>query len=369
MPPAALQGRRVVDLSQYIAGPVCGQLLADFGAEVVKVEPATGDPTRGLPGTRFGSLYYRCYNTGKTAVTLDLRQPADRAHLDELLAGADALVMNFSLRTLQGLGLTWEALHERHPHLVVTVISAYGADDPRTSFDSIAQAVSGYAVVNADEHGRPRISAGWPTDVLSGTYAALSTAMALLDPGVTGVLVDVPMNEVALCALVGPSTLLAAEDGTFRPGKGNRDAATAPSNVYACADGFAYVYAGMDKHWKLLQPLVGGPDATSAERLAAADDYDRLVESWTSTLSVAEVCRRLDELGIPAGPVLDPVAALGTTQQQRPDAVVVGGPDGQAVPQFPVSFSGSRLPRRAAPLAPTRQQISSPTPTLPEAAR
>lgn len=369
MPPAALRGRRVVDLSQYIAGPVCGQLLADFGAEVLKVEPLAGDPTRGLPGTRFGSLYYRCYNTGKTAVAIDLRDPTGRAELDELLAGADALVMNFGLRTVQGLGLTWEALHARHPHLVVTVVSAYGADDARTSFDSIAQAVSGYAVVNADEHGRPRISAGWPTDVLSGTYAALSTAMALLDPDVSGVLVDVPMNEVALCALVGPSTLLAAEDGTYRPGKGNRDAATAPSNVYACADGFVYVYAGMDKHWRLLQPLVGGPDATSAERLAAAGEYDRLVEAWTSSRSVAEVCRRLDELGIPAGRVLNPVAALETTRQQRPDAVVTTCPDGEAVPQFPVSFSGSRLPRRAAPPAPRRDRATDGTTTLPEEAR
>lgn len=365
MVPAPLRGRRVVDLSQYIAGPVCGQLLADFGAEVLKVEPRTGDPSRSLPGTRFGSVYFRSFNTGKSSVVLDLRDEGDRAELDVLLSGADALVMNFGQRTMQKLGLTGEALHARHPHLVVTIVSAYGADDPRTSFDSIAQAVSGYGMVNADGSGRPRISAGWPTDVLSGMYAGLSTAMALLDPEVEGVLVDVPMNEVALAGLVGPSLLSAAEEGTYRTGRGNRDAATAPSNVYACQDGFAYVYAGLDKHWRLLRPLVGGPEASAAERLASAADFDELVEAWTGVRSVSEVCRQMDELGIPAGPVRDPVAALAATRAERPGSVLRDEQDGSAVPHFPASFSGARVPRRPAPVLPEQ---SAHRPSPPEAA-
>jgi crotonobetainyl-CoA:carnitine CoA-transferase CaiB-like acyl-CoA transferase len=365
MLPAPLRGRRVVDLSQYIAGPVCGQVLADFGAEVVKVEPPTGDPSRALPGTRFGSVYFRSYNTGKSSVVLDLRDEDDRAELDALLADADVLVMNFGLRTLQSLDLTWEALHARHPHLVVTVVSAHGADDPRTSFDSIAQAVSGYGMVNADENGRPRISAGWPTDVLSGMYAGLSTAMALLDPAVGGVLVDVPMNEVALGALVGASLLSAAEEGTYRAGNGNRDAATAPSNIYACADGFVYLYAGLDKHWRRLRPLVDGPEASAAERLSKAADFDELVEAWTRTRSVEAVCRQMDELAIPAGPVRDPVSALAATRAERPGSVVSEQEDGQAVPQFPVSFSGARLRRRPAPVLAEQAAQHSP---LPEAA-
>lgn len=365
MLPSPLRGRRVIDLSQYIAGPVCGQVLADFGAEVLKIEPRTGDPSRGLPGTRFGSVYFRSFNTGKSSTVLDLRNEDDRAQLDVLLSGADALVMNFGLRTLQTLDLTWEVLHARHPHLVVTVVSAYGADDARTSFDSIAQAVSGYGMVNADETGRPRISAGWPTDVMSGMYAGLSTAMALLDPAVEGVLVDVPMNEVALGALVGPSLLSAAEEGTYRAGNGNRDAATAPSNVYACADGFVYLYAGLDKHWRLLRPLVDGPDASAAERLAQAAAFDEIVETWTRTRTVAEVCRQMDELGVPAGPVRDPVSALSTTRAERPGSVLRDEEDGQAVPHFPVSFSGARLHRRPAPAL---AQHADQNPPPPEAA-
>jgi crotonobetainyl-CoA:carnitine CoA-transferase CaiB-like acyl-CoA transferase len=362
MPPRPLAGRRVIDLSQYIAGSVCGQVLADFGADVLKIEPLTGDPSRALPGTRFGSVYYRSYNTGKTAEVLDLRDAEQRRSLDELLGDAEALVMNFGARTLRGLGLDWAALQARHPHLVVTVVSAYGVDDPRTCFDSIAQAVSGYAVANAAEDGRPRISAGYPTDVFSGMYAGMATAMALLDPVRTGgLLIDTPMIDVAMAALAGPAVLSAAEDGISRPGTGNRDAATAPSNVYRCRDGYCYVYAGLDKHWALLRPLVGGDDATAAERLADADRYDGLVEAWTLQRTVAEVDSQMHELGIPAGPVRSPVDALAARVAERPGSIVATTSAGEAVPHFPVLFSGERIPRQPAPHRPSPAQ-SPPSP-------
>jgi crotonobetainyl-CoA:carnitine CoA-transferase CaiB-like acyl-CoA transferase len=353
--PQPLRGRRVVDLSQYIAGSVCGQILADYGADVVKVEPPAGDPSRALPGSRFGSTYFRAYNTGKSALTLDLQEPGDRGRLDELLDDADAVVLNFGLRTRKRLRLDADSLHERYPGLVVTVVSAYGADDTRTCFDSIAQAVSGFAMLNAAEDGRPRISAGYPTDVFSGLYAAMATAMALLDPErreqleTASTEIDVPMIEVAMAALTGPASLLAAEEATYTPGQGNRDAATVPSNVYRCRDGHCYVYAGLDKHWNLLRPLVDGPEATAAERLADPDRFDGLVEAWTATQTVADVCERMRRLGIPAGPVLDPVAALRVSADERPGAVAVTEESGEAVPQYPVLFSGARPHRGPAP--------------------
>ncbi|KQX62811.1 CaiB/BaiF CoA-transferase family protein [Angustibacter sp. Root456] len=359
MVPAPLRGLRVVDLSQYIAGSVCGQLLADFGAEVLKVEPLAGDPSRALPGSRFGSPYFRTYNTGKQATALDLHDAGDRGRLDELLADADALVMNFGLRTRERLGLDWPALHAAFPRLVVTLVSAYGADDARTCFDSIAQAVSGFALLNAAEDGRPRISAGYPTDVLSGLYAGLSTAMALADAERTdGLLVDVAMSEVAVAALTGPAALVAAEEGTFRPGRGNADAATAPSNVYRCTDGFAYVYAGLDKHWSRLRPVLEadlGPlaDTDAQQRLADPGRWDDVVEAWTQRRSVREVCDLMAALDVPAGPVRDPVEALRATRAERPGSVVVQGDDGAGVPQLPVTFDGVRPSRTAAPALPT----------------
>jgi crotonobetainyl-CoA:carnitine CoA-transferase CaiB-like acyl-CoA transferase len=342
--PAPLRGHRVIDLSQYIAGSVCGQLLADYGAEVIKVEPPAGDPSRALPGSRFGSAFFRAYNTGKSSVALDLREDVDRRRLDDLLAGADAVVMNFALRTRQRLRLDADSLHDSFPGLLVTVVSAYGADDSRTCFDSIAQAVSGFATLNAAEDGRPRISAGYPTDVFSGQYAAMATSMALLDPQrAPRTEIDVPMIEVAMAALAGPAMLVAAEEGTYVPGRGNRDAATAPSSVYRCRDGYCYVYAGLDKHWQRLRPVIGGPQASAAERLADPARFDDAVEAWTAPRDVAEVCARLAELGIPAGPVRDPVAALAER------AVVARRTTGEAVPQSPVTFSGLRPSRSPAP--------------------
>jgi crotonobetainyl-CoA:carnitine CoA-transferase CaiB-like acyl-CoA transferase len=361
MVPTPLRGLKVVDLSQYIAGAVCGQVLADFGAQVLKVEPISGDPSRALPGSRFGSIYYRTFNTGKQAIALDLRREDDHDRLRDLLADADALVMNFGQRSRERLGLGWPTLHADFPRLVVTLVSAYGAEDPRTCFDSIAQAVSGFAVLNAAEDGRPRISAGYPTDVFSGLYAGLSTAMTLLDAERRdGVLVDVAMIEVAMAALTGPASLIAAEEGAFHAGRGNRDAATAPSNVYRCRDGYAYVYAGLDKHWARLRPLIGADDLDAPTRLADAERLDAVVESWTAGLTVAEVCERMAALEVPAGPVHDPVEALRVIASERPGAVVARTAAGAAVPQFPAVFSGARVARSAAPEAPTTQALDGP---------
>jgi crotonobetainyl-CoA:carnitine CoA-transferase CaiB-like acyl-CoA transferase len=361
MTPQPLAGRTVVDLSQYIAGAVCGQLLADYGADVVKIEPPRGDPSRALQGSSHGSLYYRSYNTGKRSRILDLTDDEDRGRLGELLSGADAVVLNFSARTRRRLGLDAAALHARHPDLVVTVVSAYGAADARTCFDSTAQAVSGFAELNANEDGRPRISAGYPTDVFSGLHAAMATAMALLAPQRDRYLeIDVPMIEVAMTSLAGPAMLLAAEDNTYVRGQGNRDAATSPSGVYRCRDGFCYVYAGLDKHWALLQPVIGGPHGSAAERIADRERFDTAVERWTTTRTVGQVCERMETLGIPAGPVLDPVSALERIVATRPGAVIAGATGApltvgaEAVLQHPVSFSGVRPPRHPAPALPKR---------------
>jgi crotonobetainyl-CoA:carnitine CoA-transferase CaiB-like acyl-CoA transferase len=350
MTPRPLAGRRIVDLSQYIAGPACAQVLADFGAEVLKVEPLAGDPSRALGDTGLGSVYFRQYNTGKRSVRLDIATDEGRAALGELLAEADAVVMNFAARTRRKLGLDWERLHAEHPQLVVSCITAYGIDDDRTALDSVVQAQSGFATLNADEHGEPRISGGYPTDVFSGLYGGLSTAMALLDPDRSeGVLIDVPMIEVAMTALAGTATLAAAEGVAPTSGRGNRDLATAPSTVFDCRDGRVYIYAGLDKHWELLRHVVGGPAATAAERLADPERFEEPVQAWTRSRSIAEVLEETSRLGIAAAVVARVEDALDALHRARPGAVVHPDARGIPVPQFPVTFSGERIPRTDAP--------------------
>lgn len=203
--PQPLRGKQVVDLSQFIAGPTAAQYLADFGAEVVKIESAKGDGTRGLPGNQFGSYYTRSFNTGKQSKVLDLRAADDRKQLDNMLEQADAFICNLAPQSLVGFGLDGPALQARFPHLIITLISGYGQHDPRSCMDTIAQCESGFAWLNGDEDGSPRLSTSWPIDMFCGMHAGMSTAMALLDTPTRGCLVDLSMMEVAVSMLLGPA--------------------------------------------------------------------------------------------------------------------------------------------------------------------
>lgn len=354
MTPRPLAGLTVIDLSQYIAGPACAQVLADFGADVLKVEPPAGDPSRQLGETPHGSVYFRQYNTGKRCVRLDLASETGRTTLDAMLAEADAVVMNFAARTRRKLGLDGQQLRQRHPHLVITTVSAYGPDDDRTALDSVIQAQSGYATLSADADGAPRIAAGYPTDVFSGLYAGLATAMALLDASRDGgTEIDVPMIEVAMVALCGTAALGAASGSAIRAASGNRDIATAPSTVFPTLDGSVYIYAGLDKHWERLRSVVDGPAASAAERLADPDRFERTVAAWTESRTAAAVLEEMERLGIAAAPVERIDAALATMRRERPGAVIADI-DGVPVPQFPATFGAERIRRAAA----TEEEIS-----------
>lgn len=349
--PKPLRGKRIVEFSQFIAGPTAGQLLADFGADVVKVEPATGDGSRNLPGSRFGSGYFRCFNTSKTSTVLDMRAPEGREAFHALLSDADAMVCNVAPSTLRRLGLDEDSLAARHPHLVVTLVSGFGQQDDRTCMDTIAQCESGFAWLNGTRSGRPRVSTSWPVDFFSGFYAAFSTAMALTDAERTGsTVIDVSMMEVASAMLLGPTAVLASEGLEPSPPTGDGDRASAPSNVYACSDGHVYIYGGLDTYWRKLAPIVGGEsNVTLGERLARADEFDALVEAWTSRHPREDVLRRMAEAAIPAGAIRHPVEAMDIIRSYRPGAVTVPLETGEHMPAFPVLFSGERIARRPAP--------------------
>ena len=347
--PRPLAGRRVIEFTQFIAGPTAAQLLADFGAEVVKVEPARGDGSRELPGTQFGSAYFRCFNTSKDSRILDMGQAADRAAFDDLLAGADALLCNLAPATLRKLGLDGDSLRQRHPHLVATLISGFGQQDDRTCMDTIAQCESGFAYMNGNRDGTPRVSSTWPVDFYSGLYASYATAMAMLDPQITGTVIDLTMMEVAAATMLGPAALLLMEGATLSPPSGNRDRASAPSGIYACRDGHVYIYGGMDAYWAKLRVIVGGEDAPAAERLARADDFDAVVEAWTGSRTMAEVLAALGPTGIPVGAVRTPADGIARIHALRPEGGARSLPSGECVPSFPALFDGARIARRRAP--------------------
>ena len=349
--PRPLAGKRVIDLSQFIAGPSAAMYLADFGAEVIKVESPQGDGSRTLPGNAFGSYYTRSFNGGKSSRTLDLRDPAQRRTLDDWLAEADAFVCNLAPASLKGLGLDGPTLRARFPRLVIALISGYGQDDPRPCMDTVAQCESGFAMLNADEDGSPRLSTGWPVDTACGLVAGMSCAMALLDPAGEGCLIDVSMMEVAAGLLLGPAALALGEGAALGRPMGNRDRASAPSNIYRCSDGHVYILGGLDAYWLRLKPLIDcDDDAPIAERVARAPEFDAMVEAWTLPRRQDEVLAEMTRLQIPAGLVRDPADAIPRIRALRPDAVTRRLASGEHVPLFPALLDGRRLPRTPSPL-------------------
>ncbi|WP_417726423.1 CoA transferase [Roseovarius sp.] len=358
-PPKPLTGRRVIEFTQFIAGPTAGQLLADFGAEVIKLEPARGDGSRELPGTEFGSAYFRCFNTGKSSLVVDMGSEAGRGQFETLLAGADALLCNLAPGTLRKLGLDGDSLRARHPHLVVTLISGFGQQDDRTCMDTIAQCESGFAWMNGNLDGTPRVSSSWPVDFYSGLYASYATAMALLDPATKGTVIDLTMMEVASAMLLGPAAILVMEGAQIGSPSGNRDRASAPSGVYGCIDGHVYIYGGLDAYWARLRPIVGGEDAPKAERLARADAFDMMIENWTRQHSVEHVLAQLGPSGIPAGAVRKPADGIARIQALRPGGGTVALPTGEHVPSFPALFDGARIARAPAPPLGSASRTSS----------
>jgi len=348
--PRPLSGKRVIDLSQFIAGPTAAMYLADFGAEVIKIESPQGDGSRTLPGNAFGSYYARSFNCGKESRVLDLRDAAGRAALDELLAGADALICNLAPGSLKGLALDGPTLRARFPRLVVTLISGYGQQDSRPCMDTVAQCESGFAVLNGDEDGSPRLATSWPVDMSCGMMAGMSCAMAMLDAARAGCIIDISMMEVAANVLLGPAALAVAEGDALPRPMGNRDRASAPSNIYRCADGHVYILGGLDAYWRKLKPLVGcTDDAPIAERIARAPEFDAMVEAWTLPRRRDDILAAMRELQVPAGAVRDPGEALSMIRDLRPGAVSRALPSGEHLPEFPALFDGQRLARTATP--------------------
>ncbi|MBV0911857.1 CaiB/BaiF CoA transferase family protein [Anianabacter salinae] len=350
MTPQPLKGRRVVEFSQFIAGPTAAQMLADYGAEVIKVEPPRGDGSRALPGGAHGSAYFRSFNTSKDSHVLDMATQDGQAAFAALLDGAEALICNVAPRALKKLSLDPENLRRRFPHLVATLISGFGQDDDRSCMDTIAQCESGFAWMNGNLDGTPRVSTSWPVDFYSGHYAGMATAMAMLDPvREGGMIVDLSMMEVASAMLLGPAAVLAAEGMPLGAPSGNRDRASAPSGIYRCSDGHVYIYGGLDAYWRALNTEIGAPDASFAERLERAGEYDAHVEAWTGDKTAQDVLAIMARLRIPAGAVRHPAEALDRIRRLRPGAGVTLHSDGQAIPAYPALFDGARIARTPAP--------------------
>jgi crotonobetainyl-CoA:carnitine CoA-transferase CaiB-like acyl-CoA transferase len=318
-----LAGLRVVDLTQVLSGPFATMLLADLGADVVKVEPPGGDVARQwgphVPGNAADGYggYFASVNRNKRSVVLDLKQDAGRQALLDLVQRSDVLVENFRVGVMDRLGLPYELLHERFPKLVYASIRGFG--DPRTgpspyadwpAFDIIAQAMGGVLGITGSDAEHPVKVGPGIGDIFPGALAALGILAAVRHADATGQgqLVDVAMYDSVL-SMTERIVYQQAMTGMSPLPQGNTHPLLCPYGVVATATGFVTVAAPSDHHWQLLTELIGRPQlagdaryATNQDRLDHADEVYAEVEAWSRRLPTAGV---LEVLGgrIPCGPV------------------------------------------------------------------
>ena len=311
-----LDGVRVLEATTTWAGPMCCAVLADLGADVVKVEIPTGDVGRAispmLPGTEV-SFMHATVNRNKRSLSLDVRSDEGREIFIKLAAQSDIVVENFKVGTMAGYGLGFDDLREVKPDIIyvsVTGWGQYGPNHENAGYDPLAQAASGFMTVNGSPEGPPTKAGTFLADDLGGLHGAIGAMAALRHRDQTGEgqHVDISLQDAMLFQSDGLPTLGAL--GIEPTRMGNEFGFAAPANVYDCKDGAVYVGVLLDAHWKVLAPIIGEPDLADHPTFAARDDRaanrdicNAMISQWTKDLSREEVLTTLQESGLPAAPV------------------------------------------------------------------
>ncbi len=321
-----LSGVKVIEFCQVAAGPFCGMLLADMGAEVVKVEPLEGDMLRQWPPISNGfSENFASLNRNKRSVALDLKSPEGRDAARRLILSADGVIENNRPGVMDRLGLGYASLKAENPKLIYCSISAYGQTGPRSGeggFDVTVQGMSGIMSVTGEAGGAP-VKAGVPvSDFSAGLYAAFSFAslVAQVRAGGEGAHIDVSMLGASLAI----GALQTSEYfGTGRdPVKlGSAHPRNAPYQAYPAADGYFVVAAGNNKLWHGVCDVIARPDLAADERFATTADRARnqlelaeLLKPEFARFTVADILARLAGAGVPCGPINSYSQALADPQ-------------------------------------------------------
>ncbi len=332
-----LAGVRVIEMGQLLAGPFCGQLLADFGAEVIKIEaPGAGDPLREWGRERAGgkALWFPIVGRNKKSVTLDLRQKEGQALARRLIAGADMLVENFRPGTMEKWGLGYEALSAENAKLIMIRVSGFGQTGPyagRAGYGAIGEAMGGLRHVVGSPDSAPSrvgISIG---DTLAATYAALGGVMALHARTRTGrgQVVDSAIYEAVLAMMESLITEY-QQAGYIRERTGPILPGIAPSNVYPTADGLMIlIAANQDTVFRRLAVVMGqeelGRDPRYATHVARGErqgELDALISAWSATIPAAELEAMLEAGGVPAGRIYRAPDIIADPQVQARNAII-----------------------------------------------
>jgi formyl-CoA transferase len=320
--PKALEGIRVLDLTQYEAGPSCTQMLAWLGADVIKIEPPAGEPGRTALSDKRGedAWFFLLLNSNKRGVTLNLKAPRGRAMFEELVKSADVIVENMGPGAMERLGLGYEALKRLNPRLIAASVKGFGSTGPYAdykSFEWIAQAMAGAMSMTGSPDGPPTKAIGGLADTGTGLHTAIGILAAIIQRQATGVgqQIEVAQQDsvVNLLRIHLRETYVTGQPAARQ---GNRSAVAAPSNIYRCRPGgpndYVFIHCATVEMWKSLTTIVGRPElgddpryADRRDRVQFIDDIDAAIEAWTEKRTKHEVMEILAGAGVPCGAVLD----------------------------------------------------------------
>jgi len=356
--PAPLNGVRVLDLSRLVAGNVVTHVLADFGADVIKVEnPATGDDLRHWRVENI-STHWKVYARNKRSLALDYRDPEGLSLLLRLVAIADVFVENFIPGKLERMGLGPDVLLAANPRLIVARISGWGQTGPfsaKPGFGSLVEAMSGFAAMNGYPDRPPVLPPLALADMITGLYGATAIMIALRHVevgGGRGQVVDLSLFE-SMLSVLGPQAANYALTGRAPARHGSRSGTTAPRNVYRCGDGkYVALSASMQPMAERLFRVIGRPDliadprfATNSARVANNDMLDPIVAAFMLARTQAENLALFDQAGVTVGPVCDP-ADLMAHDFIREREALISVPDAQmgALPMHNIPARLSETP-------------------------
>jgi CoA:oxalate CoA-transferase len=364
----------VLELSQFIAGPVCGCILADHGADVIKIERPGGEDARRIgPFVGGESLYYATYNRNKRAITIDLKTSAGRDLFRDLVRETDVVLENFRPGVLDKMGLGYDQLSRLNSRLIQVSISGFGQTGPwreLPAFDQIVQALSGIMYLGGDEGGGPEKLGISVSDYAAGLQGAIGTLLALNVRATSGVgqHVDVSLFDSVIFML---ETAVATLHSTGRrPARvGNGRPGSVPGNTYRCRDGWLYIAATSDRIWERLAAALGPETQGDSAALRANEArvlqrqlVDQRINEWCGDQDVAEVMAILEKAEVPCAPVrhvddllTDPHVAVRRSVEVMTHPVL----GEHVVPGVPVKLSETPggLSRRAAMLGEHTEEV------------
>ena len=351
-----LEGIKVVDLSRYISGPNCCQLLGNLGADVIKVESPNGEPVREYePAYNGDSFYYMVFNRNKRGITVNTRTDDGKEILRRLFKDADVIVENYKPGTLDKMGFSYDELKKINSKVILCSISGFGQTGPMSKlpgFDSILQAKSGLMSLTGDPDGEPYLMGTFAIDYVTSIYCAYGILAALIAREKTGEgqWVQTSLLDSAMSLLIDivPEDLML---GKRRNRIGNLDKCTAPVGAFKDVNGeYVYIIAAPQNHWELLANIIGKPELINDERFLTvpirhqhAKEVNAYFQQWVGQHTYEEVIDTLNKAGIPVTKVLT-VHEFLQLEQVRHNNQIINVPYGNyTVPMqgFPVTFTST----------------------------